>query len=145
MEGLAATLVSWTLVFMTTRSVLGAHQIIAFVATRDPVRAKAFYGDTLGLRLASEELPFALVFDAHGTMLRVTVVQELAPAKYTVLGWQVPDIVATANDLLNAGVKLERFKGLHDQDERGIWTSPSGARVAWFKDPEGNLLSLTQF
>ena len=91
----------------------------AFVATRDPARAKAFYGDTLGLRLASEELPFALVFDAHGTMLRVTVVQELAPAKYTVLGWQVPDIVAAANALRDAGVKLERY-GFMDQDELGI-------------------------
>jgi len=129
---------------MKSSSVLGAQKIIAFVATRDPARAKAFYGDTLGLRLASEELPFALVFDAHGTMLRVTVVQELAPAKYTVLGWQVPDIVAAANALRDAGVKLERY-GFMDQDELGIWTSPSGARIAWFKDPDGNTLSITQF
>jgi catechol 2,3-dioxygenase-like lactoylglutathione lyase family enzyme len=129
---------------MKSSSVLGAQKIIAFVATRDPARANAFYGDTLGLRLASEELPFALVFDAHGTMLRVTVVQELAPAKHTVLGWQVPDIVAAANALRDAGVKLERY-GLMDQDKLGIWTSPSGARIAWFKDPDGNTLSITQF
>jgi catechol 2,3-dioxygenase-like lactoylglutathione lyase family enzyme len=129
---------------MKSSSVLGAQKIIAFVATRDPARAKAFYGDTLGLRLASEELPFALVFDAHGTMLRVTVVQELASAKYTVLGWQVPDIVAAANALRDAGVKLERY-GFMDQDKLGIWTSPSGARIAWFKDPDGNTLSITQF
>lgn len=76
-------------------------------------------------------------------MLRVSIVQEAA-AKCTVLGWKVPDIVATAKDLQNAGVKLERFGGFH-QDELGIWMAPGGARVAWFKDPEGNLLSITQF
>ena len=123
---------------------LGSHKIIAFVATRDPGRAKAFYRDILGLRLVSEDR-FALVFDAHGTMLRVSVVEEVAAAKYTVLGWQVPDVVATAKDFQKGGVKLERFEGLQGQDELGIWTSPSGARVAWFKDPDGNTLSITQF
>ena len=103
-----------------------------------------FYRDTLGLRLVSEELPFALVFDANGTMLRVSVVRELSPAQYTVLGWQVPDIFAMAKDLQQAGVQCERFQGM-PQDELGIWKSPSGARVAWFKDPDGNTLSLTQF
>ena len=77
-------------------------------------------------------------------MLRVSIVQDVAAAKYTVLGWQVPDIVATAKDLHKAAVKLERFEGFH-QDELGIWTAPGGARVAWFKDPDGNLLSITQF
>ena len=123
---------------------LGSHKIMAFVGTRDPERAKAFYLDTLGLRLVSEELPFALVFDANGTMLRVSVVQEVAAAKYTVLGWQVPDIVATVKDLEKAGGKLERY-GIPGQDELGIWRAPGGARVAWFKDPDGNLLSVTQF
>ena len=121
---------------------LGSHKLVACVATRDPVRAKAFYGDTLGLRLLRED-QFAVVFDAHGTTLRVSIVPELAPAKYTVLGWVVPDIVAMVKELQNAGVKLEQY-GLKEQDERGIWTAPSGARVAWFKDPEGNLLSVTQ-
>lgn len=87
---------------------------------------------------------FALVFDAHGTKLRVTTVHELAPAQYTVLGWEVSDITAAAKDLQSAGVKLEQY-GLKEQDERGIWTAPGGAKVAWFKDPDGNILSVTQF
>ncbi len=123
---------------------LGSHKIIAFVGTRNPEAAKAFYRDKLGLRLVSEELPFALVLDANGTMLRVSIVQEVMAAKYTALGWQVPDIVATVKDLEKAGVKLERY-GIPGQDELGIWTAPGGARVAWFKDPDGNLLSVTQF
>ena len=113
------------------------------MATRDPTRAKEFYRDTLGLPLVSED-EFALVFDAAGTMLRVTRVQELAAAKYTVLGWQVRDIVQTAKDLQRAQVTLERYPGMQ-QDELGIWNSPSGARVGWFKDPDGNTLSITQF
>ena len=82
---------------MATAS-LGSHKLMAFVATRDAARARSFYRDTLGLRLLSEDR-FALVFDAHGTMLRVTTVHELALAKYTVLGWEVSDIAATAKDL----------------------------------------------
>jgi len=114
---------------------------MAFVATRDPGRAKAFYKDTLGLRFVSQD-PFAVVFDANGIMLRVAILQKIVVAPYTVLGWEVPDIAATAKDLAKAGVHFERF-GM-PQDEFGIWTSPSGARVAWFKDPDGNLLSITQ-
>ncbi len=128
---------------MPAKSLLGSHKLAAFVATRDPVRAKAFYGETLGLRLVSEDA-FAVVFDANGTMLRVSIVQEVTVAKYTVLGWQVPDIVATVKDLQKAGVKFERFEGFMQQDELGIWTAPGGARVAWFKDPDGNLLSIAQ-
>ena len=124
-------------------SILGSQELVAFVATRDPSRAKKFYRDTLGLPLISED-EFALVFDATGTMLRVTRVQELAAAKYTVLGWHVPDIVQTAKDLQKAQVTLERYPGMQ-QDDLGIWNSPSGARVAWFKDPDGNTLSITQF
>jgi catechol 2,3-dioxygenase-like lactoylglutathione lyase family enzyme len=122
---------------------LGSQKLMAFVATRDPSRAKEFYRDTLGLPLVSED-EFALVFDAAGTMLRVTRVQEVAAAKYTVLGWQVRDIVWTATQLQRALVALERYPGMQ-QDEFGIWSSPSGARVAWFKDPDGNTLSITQF
>ena len=116
---------------------------MAFVATREPSRAKKFYRDTLGLPLVSED-QFAVVFDAAGTMLRVTRVQELAAAKYTVLGWRVRHIVRTAKALQKAHVSLERYPGMQ-QDELGIWNSPSGARVAWFKDPDGNTLSVTQF
>jgi catechol 2,3-dioxygenase-like lactoylglutathione lyase family enzyme len=128
---------------MQRQSILGSQELVAFVATRNPSRAKKFYRDTLGLPLLSED-EFALVFDAAGTMLRVTRVQELAAAKYTVLGWRVRDIVQTATDLQKAHVAQERYPGMQ-QDELGIWTSPSGARVAWFKDPDGNTLSITQF
>jgi catechol 2,3-dioxygenase-like lactoylglutathione lyase family enzyme len=122
---------------------LSDQSIIGFVATSNPDRAKRFYKDTLGLPLVSEELPFALVFDAHGTMLRVTVVKDVTPAGYTVLGWQVPDIGAAAKTLSQAGVQFERYPGMQ-QDELGVWSSPSGAKVAWFKDPDGNTLSLSQ-
>jgi catechol 2,3-dioxygenase-like lactoylglutathione lyase family enzyme len=122
---------------------LGSRKLVAFVATRDPGRAREFYRDTLGLRLVSED-EFALVFDAAGTMLRVTRVQELVAAKYTVLGWQVRDIIWTVTRLQKAHVTLERYPGMQ-QDALGIWNSPSGAKVGWFKDPDGNTLSLTQF
>jgi catechol 2,3-dioxygenase-like lactoylglutathione lyase family enzyme len=121
----------------------GSHRIMAFVATSKPARARRFYRDTLGLRLLNED-EFALAFDAHGTMLRVTVVNEVVSAEYTVLGWQVPDIAAAVKRLKTAGVGLQRYPGM-GQDVRGIWTSPSGARIAWFKDPDGNTLSITQF
>ena len=122
---------------------LECQELVAFVGTRDPVRAKHFYRDTLGLHLVSED-ELALVFDASGTMLRVTRVQELAAAKYTVLGWRVHDIVSTVRQLQKMHVTLERYPGMQ-QDELGIWNSPSGAKVAWFKDPDGNTLSITQF
>jgi catechol 2,3-dioxygenase-like lactoylglutathione lyase family enzyme len=123
---------------------LDSSKLVAFAGVTDPERARAFYGDTLGLKLVSEQLPFALVFDAHGTMLRVTIVPKPAAAQYTVLGWEVPDIAATVRGLESRGVQFERFPGM-SQDELGIWNSPGGARVAWFKDPDGNLLSLTEF
>src|SRR5947209_6840915 len=87
---------------------------------------------------------FALVFDAGGTMLRVAIVQELKPANYTVLGWIVPNIRRAVLDLAKQRVKFERYSFL-EQDDLGIWRSPTKARVAWFKDPDGNTLSLTQF
>src|SRR3954463_1744309 len=110
--------------------------------TSKPARARRFYRDTLGLCLVSED-EFALAFDARGTMLRVSIVKEVVAAGYTVLGWQVPDIVAAAKRLQEVGVRLQRYPGT-GQDTRGVWTSPSGARVAWFKDPDGNILSLTE-
>ncbi len=125
-------------------SLLASSKIAAFSATTDPDRAKAFYRDQLGLRLVSDE-QYALVFDAGGTMLRVQKVKEVPEAKYTTLGWNVPDIVATVEELEKAGVKFERY-GMPGQDEKGIWTPPgSTAKVAWFKDPDGNILSLAQF
>jgi catechol 2,3-dioxygenase-like lactoylglutathione lyase family enzyme len=123
---------------------LNSAPIMAFTATADAERAKTFYRDLLGLRLVSDE-GFALVFDAAGTMLRVQRVKEVRVAQYTALGWQVPDIAAKVEELEKAGVKFEHY-GFPDQDEKGIWTAPGGAaKVAWFKDPDGNILGLTQF
>lgn len=121
---------------------LKSRPIVAFVATTDPKRAKPFYAETLGLRLVSED-GFALMFDAGGTRLRVAIVKTLQPAGYTVLGWIVPEIVTAVRDLVKRGVILQRFEGM-PQDDLGIWSSPSGARVAWFTDPDGNTLSLTE-
>ncbi|HTU63938.1 MAG TPA: VOC family protein [Polyangiales bacterium] len=123
---------------------LDKRTIIAFSATNDPERAKRFYRDVLGLPLR-EESPFALVFDAGGTMLRVQKTQGHKPAPHTLLGFEVPDIMADARALLERGVELVRYPGM-EQDELGVWTAPdNGAKIAWFKDPDGNLLSLTQF
>jgi catechol 2,3-dioxygenase-like lactoylglutathione lyase family enzyme len=122
---------------------LGSMPIIAFVATTNPARAKEFYANVLGLELLSED-GFALMFDAGGTNLRVAIVRELQPAGYTVLGWTVPDIRRAIAGLVERGVEFRRYEGF-GQDELGIWTSPSGARVAWFGDPDGNTLSLTEF
>jgi catechol 2,3-dioxygenase-like lactoylglutathione lyase family enzyme len=122
---------------------LGKHNIIGFVTVVDVARAKEFYRDTLGLRLVSEEPPFALVFEANGIMLRLGMGKELPPARGTVLGWQVPDIAAAVKDLEQAGVRFERYDFVK-QDELGVWTTPTGAKVAWFKDPDGNILSLSE-
>lgn len=122
---------------------LSKYDIIGFVTIVDINRAKSFYGDVLGLRLVSEEPPFALVFDANGIMLRLALAKQLPPASGTVLGWQVPDIEAVVATLKTAGVQFERYDFL-EQDDAGIWTAPSGARVAWFKDPDGNILSVSE-
>ena len=122
---------------------LASQKLMAFVAARDLGRARDFYRDRLALRLVSED-EFALVFDAGGTMLRVARVEEPVAAQYTVLGWQVDDIGQTAKSLRNAKIGLEQYPGI-EQDELGIWKSPSGAQVAWFKDPDGNTLSVTEF
>jgi catechol 2,3-dioxygenase-like lactoylglutathione lyase family enzyme len=123
--------------------ILGSSKIVAFAGVANADRARAFYRDTLGLRLVSED-GFALAFDANGTMLRVSLVREVVAAPYTVLGWEVDDIAAKAKALTKAGVKLERYESFLTQDKLGIWTAPGGTRVAWFKDPDGNLLSISQ-
>ncbi len=124
---------------------LGSADLIAFVPTRDPAKAREFYEQTLGLEFLSAD-PFALVFNAHGTTLRIANVSEaknFQPAPFTIVGWLVTNVSDTAGDLVKKGVRFERFPGMN-QDAQGIWQSPSGARVAWFKDPEGNILSITQ-
>jgi catechol 2,3-dioxygenase-like lactoylglutathione lyase family enzyme len=121
---------------------LGSNDLIAFVAVTDLARAREFYEDGLGLTL-TDDTPIAIVFDAHGTTLRVTLVDNLDPPGYTVLGWMVDDIAAAARELTARGVNFNRYDGM-DQDELGVWTAPGGDQVAWFRDPDGNTLSLTQ-
>jgi catechol 2,3-dioxygenase-like lactoylglutathione lyase family enzyme len=130
---------------MADDPILGRSELVAFAPTTDAARARTFYEGILGLRLVSDEKPFAIVFDANGTMIRLTTVPELKPQPFTILGWRVVNIEATVDRLAAAGVEFQRYKGMNDSDPRGIWNSPSGARVAWFKDPDGNVLSLTEF
>lgn len=122
---------------------LSTSIVIAFLATTNPARARAFYEGVLGLSLCDDE-PFALVFDANGVMLRIAKVPSLNPAPHTVLGWRVSDICKTMEGLREKGVVFERYPGL-SQDPIGVWCSPNGAQIAWLKDPDGNVLSLTEF
>jgi predicted enzyme related to lactoylglutathione lyase len=122
---------------------LESSDVVAFAATTDLSRARAFYAQCLGLPL-TEQTDFACVFDANGTMLRVTAVPEVCQAVYTVLGWRVTDIGATVRELIARGVVFNRYDTMN-QDESGVWTTPGGDQVAWFTDPDGNTLSLTQF
>ncbi|MCU1283777.1 MAG: Glyoxalase/bleomycin resistance protein/dioxygenase [Acidobacteriales bacterium] len=122
---------------------LGNKNIIAFVPTRNAEKAKAFYESTLGLRFVSDD-GFAMVFDANGTMIRIAKVSKYDPWPFTILGWQVTGIEKLVTDLRDKGVKFEIFEGF-GQDELGIWPAPDGsAKVAWFKDPDGNMLSVSQ-
>jgi catechol 2,3-dioxygenase-like lactoylglutathione lyase family enzyme len=121
---------------------LADARVTAFVATVNPDRSKLFYRDVLGLRLVSDD-QFATVFDANGVQLRVQKVEKLDPHPFTALGWQVNDIADVVRALAAKGVAFERY-GFLTQDEIGVWKAPSGARIAWFKDPDGNLLSLAE-
>jgi predicted enzyme related to lactoylglutathione lyase len=122
--------------------VLDRSDLVAFVSTTDLERARQFYEGVLDLRVVDAN-PFALVVDAHGTQLRITRVDELHAQPFTVLGWKVDDIVATIDALCERGVRFMMYDGM-PQDELGIWTTPDGSMVAWFSDPDGNTLSLTQ-
>jgi catechol 2,3-dioxygenase-like lactoylglutathione lyase family enzyme len=117
--------------------------IMAFLATTDPAKARPFYEDTLGLPLKRTD-PYAMVFDSNGIELRMTTVKDLQPVPYSVMSWIVPDIHETVAGLGIKGVHFEKYS-FFEQDPDGVWHSPDGALVAWFKDPDGNLLSLTQF
>ena len=110
---------------------LGAMDIVAFVPSRNPTKARAFYEGVLGLRFVSED-SFA-----------VSSVKGFKPAPFTILGWLVDDIAKAVRLLNKKGVQFERFAWM-EQDRLGVWNSPSGAKIAWFKDPEGNVLSVTQ-
>ena len=130
---------------MERETILGSANLVAFVPTTNPRLAREFYEGVLGLHLVSDDAPVALVFNANGTMLRVTTVHEHTPAPFTVLGWQVESIETTIQRLNSAGVPCLRYPGMNDTDPLGIWTAPSGARIAWFHDPDRNVLSVTQF
>ena len=121
---------------------LSNENLKAFVPTTKPKKAKLFYSETLGLKLLSED-NYASEFDANGTVLRVTIVPQLTPHPFTILGWNVQNIVSMITELSNKHVTFERYDFLK-QDNLGIWTSPNGSKVAWFKDPDGNILSLTE-
>jgi len=121
---------------------LGSTNIVAFVPTRDFDKARAFYEGVLGLRFVKDD-GFALVLDANGIMIRVAKVPEFTPAQFTILGWQVSNIEDVARTLQNKGVHFE-ILGFFKQDELGIWTAPTGDKVAWFKDPDGNILSVSE-
>lgn len=122
---------------------LASAKLMAFAPSTDMKKARAFFEGVLGLRFLSED-SFAAVFDARGTMLRVASVPALQPAPYTIVGWTVPKIERYVEKLTARGVTFMRYPGMN-QDRLGIWTSPSKAKVAWFQDPDGNVLSLTEF
>lgn len=121
---------------------LNKSHLISFAATSNAKTAREFYETTLGLNYVSGD-QFALVFDANGTMLRIQKVDKVNPHRYTAVGWKVTDIEEEVSHLAARGVTFSRYEGM-DQDEHGIWNAPSGARIAWFADPDGNVLSLTQ-
>lgn len=122
---------------------LDSAALVGFIGVSDLDRAQHFYGDQLGL-LLGDERPFALVTEVAGSILRITVVDDVAPVPYTVLGWSVSDLDTTIDRLVANGVTFTRYVGM-DQDIRGVWTAPGGSRIAWFRDPDGNNLSLTEF
>ena len=116
---------------------------VGFIPTRDAEAARAFYEDVLGLHFVSDD-QFALVFQlADDVTLRVVRVGEFKPAQFTIFGWEAMDLASSVDVLAQRGLEFLRFEGMA-QDARAIWSSPSGSKVAWFKDPDGNVLSLSQ-
>ena len=122
-------------------AVLGNAAFVGFIPVRDLHSARQFYCVTLGLK-AVEQTPVALVLDACGVSVRLAEVQEFRPQPFTIAGWLVSDISYTVVALAKAGVPIKRYEGMV-QDQQGVWTAPSGDRVAWFSDPDGNVLSVT--
>jgi len=121
---------------------LGTTNLVAFVPIKDSARARAFYEGVLGLRFVKDD-GFAMVFDANGIMVRAAKMKDFTPAQHTILGWQVSAIDNVVRALNEKGVHVEIF-GFFKQDESGIWTAPTGDKVAWFKDPDGNILSVSE-
>lgn len=121
---------------------LASSKIIGFVPTRDSKRAREFYEGKLGFRFVSDD-QFALVMMAGDTMIRISKAKDFTPAPYTVMGWEAQDIEALVRWLYSRGVAFEKYPFIEDQ-ELGIWAAPGGDKVAWFKDPDGNVLSVSQ-
>ena len=121
---------------------LGTRNVVVFVPTTDYDKARSFYEGILGLRYLKSD-GHAMVLDANGIKVRVVKVPSHQPLPYTILGWEVPDIESAVTELAQRGVTFERF-GFFEQDALGIWTAPTGDKVAWFKDPDGNTLSVSQ-
>jgi catechol 2,3-dioxygenase-like lactoylglutathione lyase family enzyme len=122
---------------------LSNRKIVALVPITDGDKAKSFYVDKLGLKFVSDD-GFAIVVNANGNMVRLTKMKEVKPQQFTILGWETADMAADLRGLQARGVTFERFGDFMKQDELGIWTAPDGTKVAWFKDPDGNILSLSQ-
>lgn len=122
---------------------LAQAELIAFIPTVDADRSRRFYVDTLGLTFIADD-QFAITLRTGPTDIRIARMEAFSPAPYTLLGWKVPDIEATAQQFIAAGISFERYPFLQ-QDTTGIWSAPDGAaKVAWFKDPDGNILSISQ-
>jgi catechol 2,3-dioxygenase-like lactoylglutathione lyase family enzyme len=122
--------------------ILEAAKPAIVICTRDRARATAFYRDTLGLSLAFEDA-FASVFNTGGVTLRISVVADFTPHEHTILGFHVPDVPATVQALREKGLTFNIYSAFR-QDHLAIWIAPGGAvRVAWFRDPDGNVLSIT--
>ena len=124
---------------------LPTSPIIGFIPTKDADRSRVFYAETLGLHFISDD-GFALVFRSGTNMIRIARAGDFTPAPFTILGWEVMDIVAEVTALTAAGIAFARYPFLpQDQvDDHGIWTAPGGNKIAWFQDPDGNTLSLSQ-
>jgi catechol 2,3-dioxygenase-like lactoylglutathione lyase family enzyme len=127
-------------------NMLGSSRIVAFIPTTKPGDARRFYETTIGLEFVTDD-GFALIFNANGILVRVSNVSRddnFTPAGFTIFGWDVNSIEDEVRDLAARGVVFELYDGI-GQDQLGIWEAPSGDRVAWFKDPEGNILSITEY
>jgi catechol 2,3-dioxygenase-like lactoylglutathione lyase family enzyme len=118
------------------------NKVVTFLIATNADAALRFYRDMLGLKFIRDD-GFALVFDMDGVMLRIARVPEFTPAQHTVLGWESENIAAMVDELAAKGVAFNRYPNM-GQDERGICTFPTGDKVAWFKDPDGNVLSISQ-
>lgn len=126
-----------------TTEMLTTGKMIGFLLTRDSQRAREFYEGTLGFQFVSDD-PFALVMRAGDNTVRIAKsAEDFTPAGYTILGWEVQNIETVARWLIERGAILEKYPFIQNQ-ELGVWTAPGGDKVAWFKDPDGNVLSISQ-